>query len=321
MRAHYLPILLAINFILAICVSYSISVGLGHLPAFLPYISDTGVLAPERSVFSQLINIAAFLHMTTVYIRFRHVNLEIKTRWNEPNFIGRKCHFSRINQWSLYLGYSVSIGLSLIGNFQLHSYRTTSADTSGPNKEEQIVQKIHWFGAFLTFIGGSVWMFIHSTISLLLSIRTKKGLWRRRTAFLRLCLTITCAILVVVGIGLAVTAAMHSEDTTGTMTWKDQAKTSDDDWRGTYSLSAILCEWIVTGLIVAFSLSMVPEFRQVSIQACEVTFRDSKVEESVRLARLELDTNGAPTTTTNPAPSSSSPTPSNAEVNEALMQS
>ena len=135
----------------------------------------------------------------------------------------------------MYLGYSVSIGLSLIGNFQLHSYRTTSAgknltsimkimqtqvpnflsflvDTSGPNKEEQIVQKIHWFGAFLTFIGGSVWMFIHSTISLLLSIRTKKGLWRRRTAFLRLCLTITCAILVVVGIGLAVTAAMHSED-------------------------------------------------------------------------------------------------------------
>ena len=104
------------------------------------------------------------------------------------------------------------------------------------------------------------------------------------------------------------------------MTWKDQAKTSDDDWRGTYSLSAILCEWIVTGLIVAFSLSMVPEFRQVSIQACEVTFRDSKVEESVRLARLELDGNGAPTTTTIPPPSSSSPTPSSAEVNEALMQ-
>ena len=95
---------------------------------------------------------------------------------------------------------------------QVPNFLSFLVDTSGPNKEEQIVQKIHWFGAFLTFIGGSVWMFIHSTISLLLSIRTKKGLWRRRTAFLRLCLTITCAILVVVGIGLAVTAAMHSED-------------------------------------------------------------------------------------------------------------
>ena len=28
------------------------------------------------------------------------------------------------NQWSLYLGYSISFGLSLIGNFQLHSVRT-----------------------------------------------------------------------------------------------------------------------------------------------------------------------------------------------------
>ena len=64
--------------------------GLGHIQAFLPYISDTGVLAPERSVFSQLINIAAFLHLTTVYIRFRHVNLEIKTRWNEPGHIGKE---------------------------------------------------------------------------------------------------------------------------------------------------------------------------------------------------------------------------------------
>ena len=76
--------------------SYGISVGLGHITAFLPYISDTGVLAPERSVFSQLINIAAFLHMTTVYIRFRHVNLEIKTRWNEPEFCGRCVYYTTV---------------------------------------------------------------------------------------------------------------------------------------------------------------------------------------------------------------------------------
>ena len=79
---------------LCVFYSYGISVGLGHITAFLPYISDTGVLAPERSVFSQLINIAAFLHMTTVYIRFRHVNLEIKTRWNETGFCGR-CVYHR----------------------------------------------------------------------------------------------------------------------------------------------------------------------------------------------------------------------------------
>ena len=29
--------------------SYGISVGLGHIPAFLPYISDAGVLAPGKA--------------------------------------------------------------------------------------------------------------------------------------------------------------------------------------------------------------------------------------------------------------------------------
>ena len=44
------------------------------------------------------------------------------------------------------------------------SKKTFFTDDPGPSKEEKIVQKIHWFGAFLTFIGGSLWMFIHSII-------------------------------------------------------------------------------------------------------------------------------------------------------------
>ena len=43
-----------------------------------------------------------------------------------------------------------------------------------------------------------------------------------------------------------------------------------------------------TGLIVAFSLSMIPEFRQVAITPFDVTFRENKVEETIRLARLEV---------------------------------
>ena len=58
--------------------------------------------------------------------------------------------------------------------------------------------------AILTYL---IWSFL----SLLLSIHTKKGQWRRRTAFLRLGITILCIVLVVIGLILAVTAAMHSE--------------------------------------------------------------------------------------------------------------
>ena len=68
---------------------YGIAVALEHVPAFLPYISDTGVRVPERSVFSQLVNFSAFFHFVTVYVRFEQVRAEIKYRWNEERFRGR----------------------------------------------------------------------------------------------------------------------------------------------------------------------------------------------------------------------------------------
>jgi hypothetical protein len=42
---------------------------LGHVPALLPYISDSGVLIPERSIFSQLINLAVIVQLVTFYVR------------------------------------------------------------------------------------------------------------------------------------------------------------------------------------------------------------------------------------------------------------
>ena len=69
---------------------YSIALSLNHVPAFLPYISDTGVRVPERSVFSQFVNLAAFFHMVTIYVRYEQVRAEIKYRWNEEHFRGRE---------------------------------------------------------------------------------------------------------------------------------------------------------------------------------------------------------------------------------------
>ena len=51
------------------CFRYSIAVSLGHVPALLPYISDSGVLIPERSIFSQLINLAVIVQLVTFYVR------------------------------------------------------------------------------------------------------------------------------------------------------------------------------------------------------------------------------------------------------------
>ena len=46
--AHFTMISINNNLI-SFC-SYGISVGLGHIPAFLPYISDAGVLAPGQQL-------------------------------------------------------------------------------------------------------------------------------------------------------------------------------------------------------------------------------------------------------------------------------
>ena len=75
-----------------------------------------------------------------------------------------------------------------------------------------IVQKIHWFGAFLTYIGGVIWMLIHTIISIFLSLGTKKGQWRRRTAFLRLVIALLTLSLICTGIGAGVSSAMQSDE-------------------------------------------------------------------------------------------------------------
>jgi len=54
---------------------YGLAVGLGHLRPFLPYISDAGVLLPERAFFGELVNLGAFLQALVAYVRFEQVKL------------------------------------------------------------------------------------------------------------------------------------------------------------------------------------------------------------------------------------------------------
>ena len=50
------------------------------------------------------------------------------------------------------------------------------------------------------------------------------------------------------------------------MEWNDSASNiSDEGFKGRLSLTAVLCEWICTFLIVLFSVSLVPEFRVIEI--------------------------------------------------------
>jgi len=267
MRAEILPCIFVVTVLLATGISYGISVSFGHVPVFLPYISDTGVFVPERSVFSLLINLAAFIHVLTVYVRFEQVRAEIK--WRKGNiFGGRKLDV--LNKSSLLLGLGISLGLSLIGNFQLHTQRTLDG-TVKLTQEEIIVQKIHWLGAFLTYVGGIFWMGAHTILSIILSMGTKKGQWRRRTAFLRILITIATFVLIILGVASGLYSAMHSDEETGSLEWKDNAKTSDSDFRGRFSLTSVICEWTSTLLILIYAITLIPELRLIRILRPQVT--------------------------------------------------
>ena len=90
---------------------YGIAVAYNHVPAFIPYISDTGVFVPERSVFSLLVNFSAFLHGFIIYLRYENIFYETKASNR------RKLRF--LNKFCLILGLSCSFGLCLIANFQV----------------------------------------------------------------------------------------------------------------------------------------------------------------------------------------------------------
>jgi len=270
MRAEFLPYIFAFVVLAATLGSYGIAVSFKHVPAFLPYISDTGVFVPERSVFSLLINVAAFVHVITIYVRFEQVQAELKWRRRDKNLIEEK-KLCILNKLSLLIGLGISLGLCLLGNFQLHSQRTLTGSEDTLTKEELIVKKIHWFGAFLTYIGGIVWMFLHTIISIILSLGTKKGQWRRRTAFLRLVISLLTATLIATGIGTGLSSAMHSDKDTGAIKWIDTAKTSDTDSKGKLSLTSVLCEWLSTLLILVYTITLVPEFRLFRISKPQVT--------------------------------------------------
>jgi len=288
MKAEYLPYIFTIVVLFATFGCYGIAVSFKHVPAFLPYISDTGVFVPERSVFSLLINVAAFIHMIIIYVRFEQVQAELKWRRRNKNLIGeQKLRF--LNNLSLPIGLGISLGLCLLGNFQLHSQRTLAGTDDNPGqltKEEFIVQKIHWFGAFLTYIGGVLWMLNHTIISIFFSIGTKKGQWRRRTAFLRLVIALLTLTLICTGIGAGVSSAMQSDEDTGTIKWKDTAKTSDTDSKGKLSLTSVLCEWLSTLLILVYTVTLVPEFRLFRISKPKVTI---VVDRHPHASELKID--------------------------------
>uniref|UniRef100_A0A3B3RP17 DNA-damage regulated autophagy modulator 2b n=1 Tax=Paramormyrops kingsleyae TaxID=1676925 RepID=A0A3B3RP17_9TELE len=119
--------------------AYITAVVLNHVDPLVPYISDTGTVAPERCVFGIMLDISSFLGIATIYVRYKQVQALVDHE--EPTL-----HI--LNQVGLVLGWLSSFGMCVVANFQ----KTT-------------LFSMHLVGAVLTFGIGALYILVQTLLS------------------------------------------------------------------------------------------------------------------------------------------------------------
>lgn len=138
----FLPAALVIWTTASFVFAYITAVVLRHVDPLVPYISDTGAMAPERCIFGIMLDVSAFLGMATVYVRYKQV--EALTDEGELKL-------NRLNRFGLLLGLISSFGMCVVANFQ----KTT-------------LFSMHLVGAVLTFGVGALHILVQTLLSLLM---------------------------------------------------------------------------------------------------------------------------------------------------------
>lgn len=136
----FLPAALVVWTSASFVFAYITAVVLRHVDPLVPYISDTGTMAPERCVFGIMLDVSAFLGIATVYVRYKQV--EALTGDEEARIF-------RLNRLGLLLGWISSFGMCVVANFQ----KTT-------------LFSMHLLGAVLTFGVGALYILVQTLISL-----------------------------------------------------------------------------------------------------------------------------------------------------------
>lgn len=134
-----LPLITAVWILGSFLITYAIAVANGRVEPDFPYISYTAIYAPQRAIFSQLVNIGAVLLGSTAYIRF----IQVKADYPHMSTKMRGCNVA-----SLILGLLSALGLSMVANFQA-----------------KIIQIPHYLGAFLAFGLGTVYCWVQTVIT------------------------------------------------------------------------------------------------------------------------------------------------------------
>ncbi|KAM9813871.1 DNA damage-regulated autophagy modulator protein 2b [Neosynchiropus ocellatus] len=213
--------------------AYATAVLLRHVDPLVPYISDTGTLAPERCVFGIMLDVSAVLGMATVYVRYKQV--EGLTPLNE---IG----LHRLNLSGLVLGWISSFGMCVVANFQ----KTT-------------VFSMHLVGAVLTFGVGALYILTQTLLSLYMQphvhsrsiyiIRLFIGLW-----------TLTSIISMFVS-SVIMYSSLPGVDVAHKLHW------IPGETGYTAHIISTISEWSLAFSFISFFLTYIRDFQKINLRA------------------------------------------------------
>ena len=169
MRPHHILIMLVIFAMLSVVVGYGISVGVSHVPALFPYVSEIGTKPPASCVFGLLFNIAAVLAFVTMYVR--HGYLE------KYGFLESMVKLHMLNDVSMFIGFFSVLGLMIVANFQVKN-----------------VLSVHRISAVMAFGLGILYGWIQSYLSkFVISV----GLSSKRIFYIRVVLSLIATLLLI----------------------------------------------------------------------------------------------------------------------------
>ncbi|CAH8449793.1 unnamed protein product [Dicrocoelium dendriticum] len=225
------PLLLALTISSTMLICYLVAVVKGSVLAEFPMISATGAFPPESCIFSQGLNLASFFSLLCVYLWHRIAHEQTKYMGTKQP----KC----VLYWSLVVGALASLGLSLVGNFQMVN-----------------VVAVHDVGAIMAFGGCTIYIFMTTHIC-----RRYLG-YRAIYWVLRLLLALGCLVSSLIFLGCRIT--YHTLYHTDSFALLTRVLPTDPGY--TEFICSASAEWVLALCIIMYFLSLAPEFRKYALQ-------------------------------------------------------
>lgn len=211
--------------------AYIAAVELRHVDPLLPYISDTGTMAPERCVFGIMLDVSAMLGMFTVYVRYKQV--------------GALCSDSRLlrlNQVGLFFGLVSSFGMCVVANFQ-----------------KTALFPVHLLGAVLTLGVGALYVLVQTLLSFWMQPEVhSKSLFQTR---LLLTLWTYCSIVCMFVSSVVMYSSLPGVDVAHKLHW------TPGETGYVAHLVSTASEWSLAFSFISFFLTFIRDFQKIELRA------------------------------------------------------